>query len=506
MRNLSKMKKIGLIILLIILSNLAFGQSGHLLEASDVLNKDELSKHVFYLASDELKGRRTASPGGQKAAAYIAEQFKKIGLLPPPGLNGYYQKIPFVRVRPGAFGEITIEATRYAMNDDFVQIRGGQADIQTEGVFVGQGWVDEKNGYNDYEGLDVQGKVVIALPGTPTNTQPFEAFSAGEKKRALAKAHGAVALIELYRLRMPWQFVKRMLNSDRLEVGEASDYSNDLIHIWLKEKDDARLDLKRGDVLRIGLSTKGLNYETTDAVNVVGYLPGSDDHLKNEFIILSAHYDHVGVGKQGGGAVNEADSIFNGARDNAIGVVSLIAAAKELVHNPPARTVVFVAFTGEEMGMLGSKYYVDHPVFPLEQTVFNLNNDGAGYNATSHFSLIGWGRTNADTLFEQAANATGFKISKNPAENQNLFERSDNISFARVGVPAVTFSPGFLEMDEEIFKYYHQVTDNPNTLDYDYLFRYWKAYAKAASLLANANLKLWWVPGDSFEPSGKEKN
>lgn len=486
------------------LGNVAFGQSSFREEKTAGLNKEELSAHLQYLASDELQGRRTASPGGQMAADYIAEQFKSIGLLPAPGMDGYFQHIPFVRVKPASSGEINLDDVRYLVGDDFVQIRGGQAGIQGEAVFVGQGWVDEAQGYNDYEGLDVDGKVVIALPGTPDDTQPFQAFRATKQKRQIAKEKGAIAIIELYRLRMPWRFVKRFLNSDRLEVGEPEEYTDELLHFWLKEKDDAQLALKPGDVLPVSLTTDGLKIETTEAVNVVGLVPGTDDSLKNEVVVLSAHYDHVGVGKQGGGAFTEADSIFNGARDNAIGVVSLIAAAKELTANPPARTVLFLAFTGEEMGMLGSKYYVEHPVLPLEQTVYNLNNDGAGYNATSYFSMIGWGRTNADTLFAEAAKATGLKISKNPAENQNLFERSDNISFAQKGIPAVTFSPGFLEMDEEIMKYYHQVTDNPDTLDYDYLFNFWKAYAKTAALLANTNLKLWWTPGDKFEP-GKEE-
>ena len=503
-RNLFKMRKFGYILLLFFFGNAAFAQSAFRVEAQGVLNKEELSAHLQYLASDELQGRRTASPGGQKAAEYIATKFKEIGLLPAPGSDGYYQRIPFVRVKPVRSGEITLDGVRYLVGSDFVQIRGGQAGIQGEAVFVGQGWVDEEKGYNDYEGLDVKGKVVIALPGTPDDTQPFQAFRATRRKREIAKERGALAVIELYRLRMPWRFVKRFLNSDRLEVGEASEYTDDLVHVWLKEKDGAQLELKPGDRLPVTLASDGLKVESTEAVNVVGFIPGTDDSLKNEVLLLSAHYDHIGVGKQGGGAYTEKDSIFNGARDNAIGVVSVIAAAKEMMSHPPARTVAFVAFTGEEMGMLGSKYYVEHPVFPLGQTVYNLNNDGAGYNSTAHFSMIGWGRTNADTLFAEAAKATGLEISKNPAENQNLFERSDNISFAQVGIPAVTFSPGFLEMDQEIMKYYHQVTDNPDTLDYDYLFNFWKAYAKAAMLLANTPMKLWWTPGDKFEPEAEE--
>ena len=494
----------GYILLFFFFANAIVGQSNFGVDAPELLNKDELSRHLQYLASDELQGRRTASPGGQKAAAYIAGLFKETGLLPAPGVDGYYQHIPFVKVLPGKSGEIYLGETRYTLGNDFVQFRGGQAGIQGEAIFVGQGWKDDEKGYDDYKGLDVEGRVVIALPGTPDDTQPYQAFQAAKRKREIAKAQGAIAIIELYRLRMPWRFVKRFLNSDRLEVGEASDYTNDLVHIWLKEKPDSALNLKPGDLIPVRLSTDGLKIEAASAVNVIGYLPGADDSLRNEILLLSAHYDHVGVGKQGGGAYTEADSIFNGARDNAIGVVSLIAAAKELMANPPARSVAFVAFTGEEMGMLGSRYYVEHPVFPLEQTVYNLNNDGAGYNSTAHFSLIGWGRTNADTLFELAAKEIGLEISKNPAENQNLFERSDNISFAQNGIPAVTFSPGFLEMDQEIMKYYHQVTDNPDTLDYDYLFLYWKAYAKAAMLLANTPAKLWWTPGDKFEPGNDE--
>jgi Zn-dependent M28 family amino/carboxypeptidase len=233
--------------------------------------------------------------------------------------------------------------------------------------------------------------------------------------------------------------------------------------------------------------------------NVVGVIPGSDERLKNEHVLLSAHYDHVGTGKQSGQMFTPQDSIFNGARDNGIGTVALLAAAKSFAANPPKRSIVLLACTGEELGMLGSAYYADHPLIPLEKTVFNLNNDGAGYNSTQHISIIGWGRTNTDEEVEAAANSFGLKVAQDPAPEQNLYERSDNISFASKGIPAICFSPGVTTMDEAIFKYYHQATDNPETIDFDYLFRFCQAFEKTARLIADKPGKIAWTPGDKFE-------
>ncbi|GIV31134.1 MAG: aminopeptidase [Saprospiraceae bacterium] len=463
-----------------------------------------LEQHIRYIASDEMAGRRTASEGGRKAAAYIAEQFEKLGLLPPPGQDDYFQKIPFVKISPPSSGLVELDGEAYYLGEDWGLIRGNKLAWTGEAVFVGHGWVDSLAGIDDYANLDVKNKVVIALSGKPDEGAPFEAFQATRDKRAFAQQRGAIGLIELYKLRMPWQFVRRFMNAERLEIGAPQDYQSGIFHVWLKEKDGKSLELERGKTMRLSFETEGMQIEPTEASNVVGYLPGTDPTLADEIILLTAHYDHVGVGKQGGGMYTPADSIFNGARDNAIGVVALFAAARAFQQNPPARTVVFIAFTGEEIGLLGSNYYAENPLFPLEKTVYNLNNDGAGYNLTTHFSLIGWGRTTADTIFSIAARETGLDISKNPAENQNLFERSDNISFARKGIPAVTFSPGFIEMDREIMKYYHQAADNPDTLDFDYLFKFWKAYAAAALHLANWHGKLDWVPGDKFAPAGQD--
>jgi Zn-dependent M28 family amino/carboxypeptidase len=238
--------------------------------------------------------------------------------------------------------------------------------------------------------------------------------------------------------------------------------------------------------------------------NVAGLLEGSDPELKDQHVIITAHYDHVGVGKQGGGFYSEQDSIFNGARDNAFGTISALAAAKTLSELRPKRSVIILAVTGEELGLLGSKYYADHPLVPLEKTVYNLNTDGAGYNTTEAISIIGAGRTGIDAEIADATGAYGLDVIEDPAPEQGLFDRSDNVSFAVKGVPAVNFSPGLTAFDEAIGKYYHQVTDNPNTIDYDYLLAYCQSFSRLARLLANKAELPFWVEGDKYEAAGKE--
>ena len=209
-------------------------------------------------------------------------------------------------------------------------------------------------------------------------------------------------------------------------------------------------------------------------------------------------------GKNGGGNFTEADSIFNGTRDNAFGTANILVAARALAEVRPKRSILVLGFTGEEMGLLGSKYYAEHPVVPLEKCVFNLNNDGAGYNDTTLVTTFGGVRTGALKELQTAAAAFGLKVNEDPAPEQNLFDRSDNVSFAAKGIPSPTWSPGFTAFDDRIFKYYHQVTDNPNTISYTYLKRFCQAYAHAARLIANNPARPQWTKGDKYEAAGQQ--
>jgi Zn-dependent M28 family amino/carboxypeptidase len=238
--------------------------------------------------------------------------------------------------------------------------------------------------------------------------------------------------------------------------------------------------------------------------NVVGYIEGTDAKLKDEYVLLTAHYDHIGVGKQGGQPYTAEDSIFNGARDNAFGTVALLSAAEALAKTPPKRSVLIVALTGEEVGLLGSKYYASHPILPLERCIFNFNSDGAGYTNTGIVGVIGLDRTGARAEIETASKAFGLGVFADPAPEQGLFDRSDNVSFAAKGIPAPTFSPGFSKFDEELMKNYHQVSDNPETIDFDYLLKFCQAYTYGARLIADRAQAPQWIQGDKYEQVGKK--
>ena len=223
--------------------------------------------------------------------------------------------------------------------------------------------------------------------------------------------------------------------------------------------------------------------------------------VQKEYILLSAHYDHVGTGKKGGVFTPE-DSIFNGARDNAMGTVAILHAAAALAKKKPQRSILFLAVTGEEVGLLGSKFYAENPIIPLNNIIFNLNTDGAGYNSVKHVSVIGWGRTGVDSLISMATRKVGLDVFKNPAAEQNLFDRSDNVSFAAKGVPALTFSPGFDAFDDEISKYYHRVDDEADTVDKLYLLKFSQSLAHLARLIADHPVLPKWITGDKYEEAG----
>lgn len=232
--------------------------------------------------------------------------------------------------------------------------------------------------------------------------------------------------------------------------------------------------------------------------NVIGVVEGSDPDLQNEYLLLSAHYDHVGVGP----ATAEGDSIYNGARDNAIGVATIMAAGKYFADHPPKRSIILALWTAEELGLIGSGYFAEHPAVPLEQIVYNLNIDGAGYNDTTKVTVVGLERTDAESIFESSSREFELDVIPSPAPELGLFNRSDNVHFARKGIPAPTFSPGFTAFDEEIQYYYHQPTDEANSLNFGYVTNYTKAYILSAERIANADEAPFWKSGDSYEDAG----
>ncbi len=455
--------------------------------------KQELETHLKYIASDELGGRRTASKGEQLAAAYLVKHLEEYGVKPVPGQSGFVQQIPFANIKPVASAELTVGESNFKIGNNLLIINSKSIDTKAEIVFAGNGWVDEAKGIDDYKGLDVKGKIVVTITGLPDANSPMDVFRSMERKRELAAERGAIALFESYRMALPWPFAQNYFGKDRMEISKPN-AGEGLVYGWVQDASPSILSIAKNQpnttaTLKI---VAGETQQLT-ASNLVGIINGTDESLRNEYVLLSAHYDHVGVGKEGGAAYTPQDSIFNGTRDNGIGTVALMAAAKYLAANPPKRSVILLACTAEEMGLLGSQWYADHPLVPTAQVVFNLNTDGAGYNSTGHFNVIGKGLTNVDEDLEKAGKMTGLTMLGDPAPEQNLYERSDNFSFANLGIPAVDFAPGITEMNEDVFKYYHQAADNADSIDYDYLFKFCQAYTQAAKLVADKKGKIEWT-------------
>lgn len=231
--------------------------------------------------------------------------------------------------------------------------------------------------------------------------------------------------------------------------------------------------------------------------NVVGIIEGRDPLLKDEFVLVMAHYDHVGARRS---VAALTDTIYNGARDNAMGVVALMHVAEALSRVPARRSILILPVSAEEIGLHGSRHYIEHPVVPLEQTVFVASIDGAGYNTTEAVTVIGLNRTTAKPHFEAAGAAFGLKVLDDPAPEQGLFNRSDNVNFARRGVPAPTFSAGFTAFDAEIMKTYHQPADEADeSFDFAYLHRYVQVFVNATRRIADADDRIRWTPGDPYE-------
>ncbi len=471
------------------------------------LGVEDVEFPLRFLSSDEMGGRRTGSPGNELAARFIASYLQSWDYATPPGQENYFQVVPFRKSIPAPFGTLKLGKQEYKQSENLVLINSPGTSLKTKAVFAGYGWIDEDAGHNDYQDIDVEGKLVIVLPGTPESQSPQAVVGAMAKKREWAQANGAAGLIELYRLNIPWQIWVNYFGRESISLREKEgEPSNDFYYGWIKEDEVGELAEaeKEGKAIKAKLEAGKAQTIDFTSPNVMGILEGSDPELKNEYVILTAHFDHVGIGREAGGPYSPKDSIFNGARDNAFGTVALLNAAKCFAQEPPARSIIILAVTGEEIGLLGSRYYADHPIIPLEKTVFNVNTDGAGYNNTQAISVFGHGRTGIDEEIESGSAAVDLEVVVNPAPEQNLFDRSDNVSFAAKGVPALTISPGLDSFDEEIGKYYHQTADEAESVDMEYFLKYCQAFIQISRKVANKKERPFWVPGDKYEEAGKK--
>lgn len=468
----------------------AFGQKKSIEKNFD---QAEAVGHLTVLSADRMMGRDPGRPEMQLAIDYISNEFSKLGLKEVPGAKGYLQDVPMKLSSPPAKAEIKMGSNTFKLKESLLVLDGESITGEYELIDLGYGLME------DYAGKDVKGKVVITNLGAPNQMSPAELFSLGREKTALAAKNGAVALIEMYNIpSIPWPLIANYLSSDQMSLDMGS--SSKLPYIWVQDlKSEHKNAIAKGEVTSANLAIDGKMNKVIDGKNIVGWIEGTDSKLKDEFILLSAHYDHVGVGTPD----ETGDSIYNGTRDNAMGTVSVMNAAKYFSENPPKRSVLFALWTAEEKGLLGSSYFADNPLIPLNQIVYNLNIDGAGYNDTSIVTVIGLTRTSEMSKLEKATAKFGLKSIEDPAPEQGLFDRSDNVNFAKKGIPSPTFSLGFTSFDDEIQKYYHKAGDEIDSFDLTYAEKYWKSYILAAQMIANTKKPIFWLPGDKYEEAGK---
>ncbi|MFL5764821.1 MAG: M28 family peptidase [Bacteroidia bacterium] len=454
---------------------------------SNLIKADEMKTNLSVLASDEYEGRETGKEGQKKAANYIRNYFLNIG-IPPYRDNTYYQTYPLNMIMPVP-AEVSINGKQYQGNKDYYNFPGfneQQIDIDNV-IFLGYGIEEEK--YNDYEGKNVKDKVVMILAGEPFkdglslisgSSQPSLWTSYNKVKTEKARGSGIKALLIIvddvakgvednrHRLETP---------SLKLEAG-----GQDMPVIYIsREMANSILKKTTVDKLAEKISKSGKPYgrklkasvqiavkndvKKIEAENVLGYVEGSD--LKNELVVITAHYDHLG---------KEGNVVFNGADDDGSGTVAVMQLAKTFMQakkdgHGPRRSMLFMTVSGEEKGLLGSSYYTSHPVYPLENTVCDLNIDMIGRvdekhsNNPNYIYLIGSDKLSSELHnISEKANKTysglALDYTYNDEKDKNrYYYRSDHYNFAKNGIPVIFYFNG-------VHADYHKETDEVDKIDF----------------------------------------
>jgi len=409
---------------------------------NELVSAEEIISHIRYLASDDLKGRMSGTPGAEMAAKYISSQFKNAGLKALGDNDSYYQKFSFTKgVELGVYNSLEIVSdktkTVFKSGKDFNTLSfSSSGEVDGKLVFAGYGISAPELEYDDYQGLDVRDKVVLVLRYTPEGydaQSPFYNFAALRYKALNAREKGAKAIIFV----TPYSQEEEQ---DLTSIGIDFSYSDSGIQSLIMRRNKAEeLLLKTGKTLKnleenlakkenssfIFANTRAkikseVIEEQGESSNVIGLIEGSDPILKNEFIVIGAHYDHIGLGERNSRSDDPNNSIHNGADDNASGVAGVIELAEFFSCRKESlkRSLVFIAFSAEELGLIGASYYVDNPKVPLDKTVAMINMDMIGRLDEDKLTIFGvgsspeWGGlindSNSDYNFEISLNNSGF--------------------------------------------------------------------------------------------------
>jgi hypothetical protein len=408
------------------------------------LTANDLKADVSFLASDALEGRGTPSRGLDIAAEFIAAQFRRAG-LDPVGDDGYFQSAPFVSVTPNSDGlSLTLEIAGKRIESAKASMAIATAagvDLQGTGVYL-----TTAAQLDQAPAEQVRGKVLIVDPGErPARLSPATI------------ARLAPALTVTLSNGPGFGRVGAQLREEGAPAVAG-------LTVWDKTVRDALADAKPGPLdAKVSVHIAAPKTEAVKLRNVVGVLKGSDPSLKDTYILVTGHYDHLGI------RGTAPDKIYNGANDDASGTASVIEIARTLGTFPtrPKRSIVFIALFGEEMGLLGSRYYARHPLFPLAKTVADLNLEQMGRpddTSGPRFGIVnatGFDYTDMTTTLGKAGEEFGIKLVKDEQNSDPFFARSDNQAFADAGVPSHTLSVGY------VFAEYHQPGDEWQKIDYE---------------------------------------
>ena len=514
------------------------------------ISETRLLENIKILSSDKFEGRAPASKGEELTTTFIREKFKELGLQPGNPDGTYFQSVPMVGITADPAMQLTFTgsdsgqklALRY--RDDFMawtKREQPEVGINADMVFVGYGVVAPEYHWDDYKGVDVRGRVLVMLindPQVPDPKDPAKLDPTMFKGKAMtyygrwtykfemAAQKGAAGCLLIHQTGpagYPWEVVRDSNGGEQFSLVSADKgMSRAAVEGWMTHdqaralfamtgKDLAALEKAAVDrnFRPVPLSAKAAltlhnKIRTIDSKNVVAKLPGGDPKLRQEYVIYTAHWDHLGVGPAG---------IFHGAADNASGVAGLLEIARAFtkVQPPPRRSILFLAVTGEEKGLLGSQYYAEHPLYSLTRTAAEINMDVLNtFGRTRDITVIGLGMSTLDDYVKTVATEQGRAVNPDPEPEKGFYFRSDHFSFAKVGVPALDAEGGIdylgrpagwgLKMREKFTKEnYHKPSDTitPDwhlsgaVQDLQLLF-------EVGYRVAEANRFPTWSPGSEF--------
>ena len=487
-----------------------------------------------------MEGREAGTPGFDRAADYIKNRFETLGLLPAGDNGSYFQDVPMVEFeRETDFGG-TIEflgddaPTGIIPGDDYIisaSATNKTGTIEAPVVFAGFGLVAPDHDRDDYGNLDVAGKIVMVVRGAPKflNSEERAHYRSTQAKRASDR--GAIGIISIptptSAKRFPWARLLKVVvgntgmrwltndgtphsTSPKIEssaffnIATAEKIFAGLPTSWEEiaasaESNDGKVpSFDTGFAARLTYQSKQRNLTST---NVIGLLPGADPQLRDEFIVVTGHLDHIGIKPTDD---PDDDEIYNGAMDNATGIASILETARLLKDNPPKRSILFVALTAEEKGLVGSDYLAQNPVVGADQVVANINMDMPIINYDfEDVVAFGGERTTMFPVVTAAADRANLKLSPDPFPDEGFFTRSDQYSFVKQGIPSLYLDIGVAggggPIQEAFLKtHYHEPSDEADLVNYDSLQRFAQVNAEIVQGVANMDKRPRWKTGDFF--------